>query len=117
MESTYDIMKEQLQDLKQAEKSLEDQRSKFIEVVSLNKVPYVGFEKTFDFKVDLKEDIKELKQQIKEDDDEEFGSSESDSEPVLSGRSSMARKKTTKKVESESSESESSSSSVPSEKI
>ena len=62
METTYDLMKEQLQELKQADQSLVDQRSKFIEVVSLNKVPYVGFEKSFEFKVDLKDEIKELKQ-------------------------------------------------------
>ena len=62
METTYDLMKEQLLELKHADQSLVDQRSKFIEVVSLNKVPYVGFEKSFEFKVDLKDEIKELKQ-------------------------------------------------------
>ena len=62
--------------MKEAEQKLVDQRAKFIEVVSLDKVPYVGFEKTFEFKVDLKDEIKELRQQIKEDDDEEFGSSD-----------------------------------------
>lgn len=61
LESTFEMLTEQKLELKSAEESLLDQRDKFIEVVSLNKVPYVGFKKEFEFKVDLKDDIKELK--------------------------------------------------------